>query len=391
MRNTSVHLETYHALVEAIYEAALEPDLWKAFLEKLTKSLGGHAALFRLYDPNTMALNYAVAYGHDWDYIRDYHDYYAPLDPTLPGFEKVAAGEVIDRAQYISDKSWSHTEAYNDFCRLRDVFHFMGSYAVKEQDKVLRLGVHRSKKAGAFTETDRHLVNLLNPHLMRAFKIIGKFSTLKTHSNTSGDALDHLKIGVILLDQDGRPVYSNRQAEKIIKGNNGLTMCHNVLRASRAKDTRNIHQLIANATRGGEKPRQGGAIRLVRPAKLPLSVMVSPLNQEQNGSLADFFSKIKAGAIVFISETENEQDFSVEALQKLYSFTKTEAFLVKELTCRASTTQIAERMKISPHTLRSHLKSIFRKASVNSQVELVSLVLSSPAGMVMCDNVDRPA
>lgn len=44
-------------------------------------------------------------------------------------------------------------------------------------------------------------------------------------------------------------------------------------------------------------------------------------------------------------------------------------------------TMIAEMLCVSPHTVRNHLKSIFRKVGVHSQAELVSLMRQSePAG-----------
>lgn len=54
--------------------------------------------------------------------------------------------------------------------------------------------------------------------------------------------------------------------------------------------------------------------------------------------------------------------------------------VMRELMAYRRPPQIAERLRISQHTVRNHLKSIFAKLGVHSQVELLELVAKHPPG-----------
>ena len=41
--------------------------------------------------------------------------------------------------------------------------------------------------------------------------------------------------------------------------------------------------------------------------------------------------------------------------------------------------EVSARLRISPHTVRSHLKSLYRKLGVSSQLELLRLLTGEPA------------
>jgi DNA-binding CsgD family transcriptional regulator len=62
-------------------------------------------------------------------------------------------------------------------------------------------------------------------------------------------------------------------------------------------------------------------------------------------------------------------------LMMAYGLTKQEQ-VVTGLVCRGlSTTEIASRLRITPHTIQTHLKSIFEKTGVSSRRELVASIL----------------
>lgn len=79
--------------------------------------------------------------------------------------------------------------------------------------------------------------------------------------------------------------------------------------------------------------------------------------------------------------TMYDQDMNLEVdesvLSQLYGLTRGEAALAAHLSQGQSIEEAAERLFISPHTARTHLKRIFMKTDTHRQTELVVRIFSS--------------
>ena len=80
--------------------------------------------------------------------------------------------------------------------------------------------------------------------------------------------------------------------------------------------------------------------------------------------------------VVFITDPNAVQLPKAERLHELYGMTPTQAKVTCEFACGASYKKVAQKMRISENTVRSHIKEIYRKTRVNRQADLVHLILS---------------
>jgi DNA-binding CsgD family transcriptional regulator len=109
---------------------------------------------------------------------------------------------------------------------------------------------------------------------------------------------------------------------------------------------------------------------------MPLSILITPLHPA-NSPFCSIDSR--ASAAVFISDPHHQRQIPSDVLCCLYGLTKAEARLATELAQGNSLIEIGETYHLSQNTLRSHLKSIFRKTGLKSQSDLVRIILSGPA------------
>lgn len=65
--------------------------------------------------------------------------------------------------------------------------------------------------------------------------------------------------------------------------------------------------------------------------------------------------------------------------EKLVRLTARERTVVQEIASGSRTSHIAKNLSISPHTVRKHLKNVYRKLGVSSQTDLVDFVRSEKA------------
>jgi DNA-binding CsgD family transcriptional regulator len=85
-----------------------------------------------------------------------------------------------------------------------------------------------------------------------------------------------------------------------------------------------------------------------------------------------------AQVAVFISDPNAQQPISVDNLVSVYKLTPSEAQVAISIANGHSIENIAKQSNHSAHTIRSQLKSTFKKTGVSRQSELIKLLLTGP-------------
>jgi len=369
-------------LVGLIYDAAMYPQRWLLFLERLANNLHAEAALFRLSDTNSNQVHMDFSHGHDDRYLADYRDYYIHHDPFREPLKRHPAGVFYPGQAAISYEDYAKTEHYNDMFKPRGLLYALGGFALRDGPLAFQVAVHRSKNAGDYTQDEIDHFNRLIPHLQRAFKINRHMARLEQRGSIVEQALDQFNTGVILINEHGVHIYMNRKAEEMIAAQQGLHIVSGRLVASSMRDTATLNRLIRQAidTGKGKGAHSAGAMHLtpVHAASQPIPVLVTPLNPE-NRQFA--FTGSRICAALFIGAPLQADRPNAEVLQLLYGLTLAEARLAAELARGCSLDEICNRFYISIHTARAQLKIIFQKTCTSRQAELVSLLLGSPAAL----------
>ena len=96
----------------------------------------------------------------------------------------------------------------------------------------------------------------------------------------------------------------------------------------------------------------------------------------------------ETSALVFMRVNEIVRRDDIRMLQQLFSFTFTEAQLAIGLAKGLCLKDIEAELNIRHNTARAHLRSMFVKADVSRQSQLVSLLTSS---LVPLGRDDRPS
>ena len=134
-----------------------------------------------------------------------------------------------------------------------------------------------------------------------------------------------------------------------------------------------------------KKPGRGGALTLWGENGSPgLRVFVTPMRCDNEGfSFADHI----CGAM-FISDQCVEPSVSADLLRQFFGLTKTEASLAATLVQGLTLSESANARGVSVNTARTQIKEIFAKTGTHSQVELLRLIMTSPAGWLMPNTFD---
>jgi len=217
--------------------------------------------------------------------------------------------------------------------------------------------------------------DMLISHLLRSIDLGLKLDDQHAQNMVSSMIIDQLPFGVIITNRKGEIHSSNDHAKQTIKDLPLLTIENNVLRTQSKTKTTLLHKYIKEIGRN-LKDEQGISLRLTNITDTKsVSVWVSQINSY---NMSDSVKEDLIAIYIISSSVKSPVDPVI--LQQLYALTPAEALLTKTIAngCH-NLVDAADKLQISNHTVRSQMKSIFAKTDCSSQVELVKMILTSPA------------
>lgn len=359
-------------LVSLAYDAALDERQWMPFLEAFAAAVGGSSAILRSNDLLNEAASFHTSVGYDPAWQAAYCNHFVKVDYFNHLMAQYEPGQIFSSDQNMGQTALGKSEYYNDYLRPQDKVHALGTYLIREGNHSLVLGVQRGKRASVFIEEEHRLMRTLIPHITRAAQVHRKLHTVTAQKDQAQGALDHVRMGVILTNRYGTPLYLNRAAELMMTQDVGLGVFHKNLAAHSPTETAQLLKMIFDASLGANGSATGGDMRITMPNKVDyLHCVVTPVSQEFS-----FMLKAPIGGdcvAVFLSQPGGLQ-LSPKRLVTLYKITPAEARLAARLAALRSVEEAADDLGISMSTARSQLKSVFAKTGTKGQSELLMLI-----------------
>jgi DNA-binding CsgD family transcriptional regulator len=374
-------------LIGRIYDAAADAQLWPAFLQDFADAVDGSVTGVVFDDWSASNATIEASVNLDPADARRYVQHYYGVSPWIEEWKKrwsrAGASMIETSDQLVELAELEKTEFYSDFLSRLNVAHQMGFMLTKTDQKSSAFTCLRSRRTGPFGTAELALLRAVLPHLERALMFHRRIAELEGRYHASLDALDHLTTSVILLDDQGRILTTNREADRLLRQKDGLRVNPYTISAATQHETQELHGMIASAARTarGEGTSSGGFLALPRPSgKRPLSALVAPVGRNA------FAPGIRTPAVVvFVTDPERKPESLPGALARLYQLTAAESRLAELLMQGETVVGAAERLGISHNTARTHLQRIYQKTGTKHQSGLVRLLLSGALVRPTCD------
>jgi DNA-binding CsgD family transcriptional regulator/PAS domain-containing protein len=365
-----------HELIALIYDAALAPEKWQDVMVRLTQVVGTNTALLREVNYTKGKVGLYKTVGFDPAFTKAYREHFVHLDFFAPAIMREPIGR-FTRGDYVLPwEKQRGTEFCNDYLLAQNNRYCLGILLARENDHHLLFALQRSKQQGDSTERKLHLLNTLAPHMTRAISIHRQMLTITTQQQWALSALDKLKIGIILLDDLGRPCFINQQAENLMSSGCGLSISKENVILTNPMESAHLQSFIVNAAKAanGHSFTAGGSLRATNHLGSALHIHVIPLPRdisERPWGLA-----LPRGCVAIFISASGSTHLRAETLCALYGFTTAEAKLASLLVDGLSLDDAASTLGTSIQTVRSQLKAVFAKTQVSRQAELVALLLT---------------
>jgi len=360
------HAIAYDGLLSAIYADLSSPSPWIDALEKLRELMRANVACIRIAHKDTALPQQLYAAGpkvsrkalEDWEQQH-------PRE-LLPFDLKVGEIDLLDWREMPNSRSIG--SLLDDY----DIAYMAVTCVDMFKGAQVTLNCVRGRGDEPFSRLDRDMLSNVGAHFRRAMRVRRELTQASIVGQFQTDALDSLGIAAILLTPSQQSYLLNRTAEFAIEHQIGVRFWGSALHAVSEADDPAFQKALREAL-NPKSSFESKALRITREdTGERLNVII------RRRSHASFLTgDPECYVLVFVRVNEAVCRDDIKMLQQLFSFTYTEAQIAVGLAKGMPLKDIEAELKILHNTARAHLRSMFLKADVSRQSQLVSLITSS--------------
>src|SRR3984893_18608956 len=268
------------ALIDLIYEAALDNDLWPGVLIKLADAMGAAQVAMPWMDlrANVVA---TIAPRCDPDLLTSWKEYWAFRDPVLARAMRRPGGEIYTLDSLMPREEFAATPVFNElWLPAQYSLATAGTSLVAEDQFSALVCVSNAPGKDSLTDVQLRLFEAVARHLGRAVRINRQLWKLELANRAATERIEMLQGGAMLADASGRVVLANAAAKAMLDARDGIFLCDGRLAVAGSPDA--LQKLVASCARrsvgiGGP----GGELKVPRDLpRSPLHVTVAPLRSD---------------------------------------------------------------------------------------------------------------
>jgi DNA-binding CsgD family transcriptional regulator len=189
------------------------------------------------------------------------------------------------------------------------------------------------------------------------------------------DVLDQLSVGIVLVDRNARVIFANAAAKSLSAENGQLRLDGSVTTTS---STRHLGELIrsvlgSTAVRTMSLPPSHSG--------RPLTVLVSSVRGE-GLNRSDVSSLRNTAALVVLCDPDRPAQIPPGWVMDAYGLTMAEARVALAMSMGTTTSGTARRLRLSPNTVKTHLRRVYEKTGTHRQAELSRLMATFGLALV---------
>ncbi len=358
-------------IIDRLYAGTLDDGAWDLAIRDLARVLGATGALLYGVNPSDRGILRDEPHGLDPSLAVEYREYWTHRDVRQPFLMAEPVG--VPMTEWMMPlRNWRKSEILNEFLLPADLPYFMPVWLHKSPTKCVTLSFQANRSHGPFAPSEIDTLKLLVPHLQRSLEIRDRLEQHKLRADTILRSMPSLGTGLALLDAAGRIIQMNAVFERLLSADRGL-----YCRADGVLGVRGVNgkeETRWTETEAGDIRRVQRQLKVTNGRGLPLTVVTVPVRTSETSWMG-----LEPRWVVVVFDAHAPVEASVAAIQADLGISEAEAKLVALLVAGLSLNQAARSRRLSLHTVRNQLKSVFRKTGLSSQSDLVRRALLGPA------------
>jgi DNA-binding CsgD family transcriptional regulator len=363
------HRQQLGDLIGVIYDAAIDPGLWDAAIEKIAYFVGGTGAGLYCKD---VGIHHASS-PHSFGYQKPLPA--ALFQPIYSAAERHFLGDLeqpIATTDLIPFAELIETDLYRQWAQPQGFVDFVSAVLDRTAVRTVIFGVFRHERNGVVDDRARRNMKLIAPHLRRAVLIGRMFEFKAAEAATFADTFDGLKAGMYLVDVEGRLIHANAAGNEILDARDILSSVGGRLVAGDGQVDRALRDVFAAAGQGDAAlGTEGIALPLIGKDGERYVAHALPLT---SGARRRAGVTYTAAAALFVRRATMVAPRTPEVIGRTFKLTPTELRVLLAIVEVGGIPEIAAAFGVADTTVRSHVSSLFEKTGVARQADLVKLV-----------------
>ena len=362
----SSNMERSFELLESVADLHLSNntmDEWLVRLTKITNSAGAYCINWKIGNPKKATRN-----ASDNKYLFP-SNWLSSIDDMILQSGLGETG-MLDEALQTVDLSGLGTKN-----PLKD-HNLMLGY-LKSEPICTLVALRCDDRPEGWTETDRGYFRHFLPVLLKAHLVHKRIVSTENYLNIADKVLNASPRGIITFTPSARIIQANKMAHDLMDGNSSFieedgkllvteptiaTQLEAKLAEIKTTPINSLKDFVWNRSFLDEKDNR----------TFQIAMHVNPIdNWHLESGVDDRF------IVMFINELGAESKPSSQQLQDFYDLTAAQARLVASLLDGNNIKATAKELKLSIHTVRSHLRSIYKRLGVENNADLLRHISST--------------
>jgi len=234
-------------------------------------------------------------------------------------------------------------------------------------ERRVALILNRHKDHGVYSPSDINMLNLLAPHIKRAFKLYQIGFTQKKLNDSLAITLDSLDLPIMVFSNSAQLISINERMHQLNDDYAFFKQTSSGVQLINEQLDNTLTSWITEFLSPTSNEQDNSAATFLVPTKQePIRIKVRPLYKKGR----------QVSAILVEAKDFNRPEIPcIEEVMTVIDATKAEANIVRYLIQGLDAQTISEKSNISIHTVRAHIKAVLAKNNFTKQIELTSTVL----------------
>ena len=377
--------QSFHRLLDLVYDAAEHPARWHGVYEEMKSALGVKSIHVLGIDKRHGTLSYSDGANLPVEGELAYMQRYRVTDPRLAMIVSKEIGEWTHFGAELSQEAIDSLPVYQELLLPYDRRHASACKLVDTPEATIIFSTLGGAAEGPLRAETLAFLDRLMPHLRRAFRIGLRNFVYSTQALVGHLLVNKLRQPVVLASPEGEVVHTNEAAQELLRSTSLVRIENGMLRlpAPHLQDLLRRCEELEQSLKGLEDDDAAASAITsdfrslhVAEAGRKESVYAFFTVMSPQGTMGSF--GLRPVVMLLFYHPASAPAIDANLLYAVFGLTPAEARIATLLAEGMTLKQIAEAQGTQHDTVRKQLRSIYEKTSTNRQPELIRLLLHLP-------------